>query len=412
VSTVEEHRFYLPGSSELPERRLRVLHVIGGLGPGGAETLLYRLATRGGGVDHQIICLGPRDWYSSRLEQQGISVEHLDMSSLGRGLSGTLRLRRLIRRSRADVVQAWMYRSNLLAGVHARSAGIPVVWGVHCSSLDPLGPAARLWVYTSGMLARWVPSFIINCSSRSAELHQRLGFDSAPNAVVHNGYDPDAFTADDRARARLRDDFGFTERDFVVASIARWHPQKDIPTLLRAVRMVRERGLPVHCLLVGHDLDQANPQLAELIEQTKAKNFVLPLGRRSDIRELACAMDLHVLASMGGEAFPNAVAETMLCETPNLVTDVGDAPFMVEGSGWVVSPRRPDELAGAIHEAYEEWQDTPARWAERRAAARARIATNFTLDKMAEAYEEIWRRVAGKDAAQRTDMAPARQGRG
>ena len=62
--------------------RLRVLHVIGGLELGGAETLLYRLATRpSAGFEHEVICLGPPDWYSSRLEEQGIRVTHLGMSS-------------------------------------------------------------------------------------------------------------------------------------------------------------------------------------------------------------------------------------------------------------------------------------------------------------------------------------------
>ena len=47
------------------ERPLRIVHVIGGLELGGAETLLYRLAThRIPGIEQEVICLGKRDWYS------------------------------------------------------------------------------------------------------------------------------------------------------------------------------------------------------------------------------------------------------------------------------------------------------------------------------------------------------------
>jgi glycosyltransferase involved in cell wall biosynthesis len=123
--------------------------------------------------------------------------------------------------------------------------------------------------------------------------------------------------------------------------------------------------------------------------------LVVPLGPRSDIPNIARAFDLHVLASCGGEAFPNVVAETMLSQTPNVVTDVGDSAFMVGGSGWVVPPRDPQRLADAIIAAHREWEDDVGRWQARRAAARERIERNFSIDAMARAYEDVWRRVAG-----------------
>src|SRR5215213_2469186 len=99
MSRIEQEWLAPAVGPECQVDRLRVLHVIGGLGPGGAETLLYRPATRVEDADHQIICLGPRDWYSPRLEEQGIPVEHLDMSGFNRALHGSVRLRSLIRSS-------------------------------------------------------------------------------------------------------------------------------------------------------------------------------------------------------------------------------------------------------------------------------------------------------------------------
>jgi glycosyltransferase involved in cell wall biosynthesis len=94
------------------------------------------------------------------------------------------------------------------------------------------------------------------------------------------------------------------------------------------------------------------------------------------------------------EAFPNVVAETMLSGTPNVVTDVGDCAMMVGGTGWIAPPRDPEQLADAIVRAYDEWKGGRRHWAQRRKAARKQIVDNYSMNRMAEAYVEIWRRVA------------------
>ena len=123
----------------------------------------------------------------------------------------------------------------------------------------------------------------------------------------------------------------------------------------------------------------------------------MPLGPRSDIPMLARALDLHVLSSRS-EAFPNAVAETMLSGTPNAVTGAGDAAAIVGAEGWIVAPASPSKLADAIVEARGEWSQEPAKWQRRRDASRQRIVENYTFEKMANAYADIWRKVAAEAA--------------
>jgi glycosyltransferase involved in cell wall biosynthesis len=289
-----------------------------------------------------------------------------------------------------------MYRSNIVGGVAAKKAGKPVVWGIHCSSLDPLTPRSRALARLGGVLARWIPDFIINCSTRSAELHRKLGYSTAPGAVVHNGYDPAIWFADETARAVARNALGVDRDDFVIGNVARWHVQKDIPNLLAALRIARDRGVSSRGFLIGVGLGGENPDLAHEISRHGCDEYVVPLGARPDIAHLARALDLHVLASCGAEAFPNVVAETMLSGTPNVVTDVGDAALIVADTGWVAPPRDPDGLADAIVRAFEEWRDAPERWQRRREAASARITENFSLDRMAGEYETIWRKLARK----------------
>ena len=84
----------------------------------------------------------------------------------------------------------------------------------------------------------------------------------------------------------------------------------------------------------------------------------------------------------------------MLSAVPNVATDVGDSAEMMGDTGWVVAPADPVAMSAAIEGAYRESRDSPDEWQGRRAAARERILERFTFDRMAEAYERLWRQVA------------------
>ena len=235
---------------------------------------------------------------------------------------------------------------------------------------------------------------MINCSSRSADLHLRLGYGAVANAVIHNGYDPDFFCPDDATRAAKRGELGVAETTFLIGNAGRWHAQKDIPNLLGAMRLLREQGVPITCLLVGAGLDLDNAELAAEIRSAGCADDVILAGAQPDVRDYYRAMDLHVLASSGSEAFPNVVAESMLCGAPNVATDVGDSASIVGDAGFVVPPRDPGRMAEAISRAWREWSDDQQRWQQRRIAARRRIAERFTFERMVTAYQAVWKKVA------------------
>jgi glycosyltransferase involved in cell wall biosynthesis len=108
------------------------------------------------------------------------------------------------------------------------------------------------------------------------------------------------------------------------------------------------------------------------------------------------ALDLHVLSSAYGEAFPNVVAEAMAGGVPCVVTDVGDAALVVGDTGWVVPPRAGAPLARAIETALERLTSDRAGLASR---SRERIERNFGMARMADAYSAVWQRASHRQAA-------------
>jgi glycosyltransferase involved in cell wall biosynthesis len=307
------------------------------------------------------------------------------------GVQGFRRLRALIRESDADVVQAWMYFGNVMASLAARGSGVPVVWSIHAATFEHLGLPSRISAHVGGWRARQLAAFVINCSERSTECHRKFGYGAAPTRIIANGYDPSTFFPDETARATMRGSLGLDADSFVIGTISRWHEEKDVPTLLRALAKLGDPQ--IQCVLIGPGLDDANSELSSLIAELGIGPQTMALGSRDDVPQLARALDLHVLPSRT-EAFPNVVAETMLSGVPNLVTDVGDSALIVGETGWIVPRRDPASMAEAITEAYRCCVGMKSAWERRRSDARKRIEDSFSFRRMAEAYREVWERVA------------------
>ncbi|MEB3222881.1 MAG: glycosyltransferase [Candidatus Sericytochromatia bacterium] len=378
-----------------------ILHLITGLGQGGAEGALTRLVTADATHRHTVISLMDEGVQGAPLQAAGVQVRCLGLPR-GRVTPGGLRrLHGHIAELRPDVVQTWLYHADLLGGLAGRAAGVPaVVWNLRNMDLgaDRTAWTTRLVAWLCARLSRQLPDAIVSCSQQALEAHAAIGYDRARMVVIPNGYDMARLAPDAATRARLRAEWGVAAGTCLVGLVGRWDAIKGHDVLLDALAgLSRLTAIPWQAVLVGPGVDADNAVLGSWIAARGLAAQVHCLGARDDVPAVMAALDVHVLAS-DGEAFPNVLAEAMACGTPCVTTDVGDAALIVGETGWVVPPRAPEALAEALAAAVAAWRDGEG-WPQRQAQARARIAERFALPAVVAQYGALWRAVAARGIA-------------
>jgi glycosyltransferase involved in cell wall biosynthesis len=374
---------------------MKILHVITNLGQGGAEGVLYRLISASPpGLEHVVVSMMKNAYFGSQLRTDGVEVHTLDKPRGRLTIYGVRKLHRLIADTRPDVVQTWMYHSDLVGGLVARWAGVKsVVWGIRNSNLDSFASSfsARAAAKACALLSSRVPAAIVCCSERAALAHQAIGYCADKFTVIPNGYDLSRFAPDAESGMRVRLKWGIQPGQILLGMVARRDAQKNHENLLLALAVLKGKGVMFRCALVGAGMDKGNFELVKKLDQLDLAERMILAGPSDDIPAVMNALDLHVLSSAYGEAFPNVVAEAMACGTPCVVTDVGDAALILGPTGWVVPPKNANALAQGVQLALAA---LAAKGRDKLGGeCRMRIVENFSLENMVAAYVRLWERV-------------------
>jgi len=373
---------------------IRIVHVITGLGGGGAETTLSRLL----GVlappefENHVIALTGDDELAPIIRRLGVPVHLLEMRKGPSTLRGIWHLRRLLQRIAPDLVQTWLCHADLLGGLVAwHTLRCPVVWGVHQTEAPAATPwTTRLVLALCARLAGRLPARVVSCSEAGRRARVAAGFPYACFEVIPNGVDAAVFRPDPTARAAVRAELGVAVGTPLLAWPARWHPDKDPPTFLACAARVRAARPDVHFLLFGSGLTVDNAALVAALDAAGLRGCTHLLGFRRDVPALLAASDFVILSSVT-EALPNVVLEAMACGVPVAATDVGDVAEVVGSCGKVVPPSDPGALAAAV-ETLLGLDEAACRALG--TAARERVERHYSLAATAELYAAIYRGLA------------------
>ena len=370
--------------------RIKVLHIITGLNVGGAENALCKLMEHidRGRFENAVVSLLPEGPLAERIRDAGVPVYSMNLRKNPSALLAFFRLLSLIKKVKPDVIQTWMYHADLIGGLAGKICGIPVIWNIRHSNLDPSlnKKTTLLIVKLCAQLSRLIPVKIVCCAQKALDVHVKVGYEKDKMLVIPNGFDTDVFHPDPESYIAVRKELGVDSDTMLVGMVGRFDPQKDHRNFFDAAKIIASRNENVCFVLCGDGIDWKNDSLVEMVDVT-IRDRVHLLGRRMDMPRIYAALDVFVLSS-AGEAFPNVVGEAMACGLPCVVTDVGDARLIVDGAGIAISPGDSMALARGIQTMLDMPED---EWFSLGIRSRRRMCHNFGVMSMSQKYQCLYR---------------------
>jgi glycosyltransferase involved in cell wall biosynthesis len=274
----------------------RTLHVITGLGVGGAEQQL-RLMLRHLPRECDVVTLTNPGAVADGIRSDGVRVHDLGMRG-NRDLTALPRLARLIRGGGYDLVHTHLYRACLYGRIAARLAGVRHVVATEHSLGEREIEGRPLTAGTRGLYlaTERLGAATVAVSVTVADRLRAWGVPSDRIHVVPNGIDAARFRYDPAARAAARKRLGLPADATVVGGVGRLVPGKRFDRLIRAC--AAQPG--VHLLVAGD-----GPHRAALLRLA---------------RELGVADRVHLPGECGGAVGPSGPAEPKgLPELPDLL---------------------------------------------------------------------------------------------
>lgn len=376
-------------------KNLRILQVIDGMNIGGAEVLLVDLVRRLREVGHEVqVAYSSPGPMAARLAEMGITLTRLPRFARVDPIL-LLRLMKLMRREKPDLVHTHLFKSDLHGRLAARWTGVPVVISTAHNNDSWAKRAPLGWLYGRTSL---LADRIIAVSEEVREYQLKYTFVPPEKIVtIDNGVDMRRFDGQEEAGRAVRTEFEIDSDAPLVGIIGRLTEQKDHATFLQAAGHIRVALPKTRFLVVGD-----GPLRESLIVQArslKLDDAVMFAGLRSDIPAVMAALDVLVFSSRW-EGLPVTLLEGMAAAKPVVSTAVGGVPGVVGdgASALLVPPGMASVLADAVVRVLSD----PALARKLSAAARARVREKYSLDSMLDRtlalYEELWNHVANPRA--------------
>lgn len=360
---------------------IRIVHIITGLGSGGAENMLYKLIKYSDKSKyyHEVVSLMDEGVIGKRIRDEGVKIHSLNVSKANI-FKSILNARRICKDF--DIINTWLYHADLFGFVIAKLLlKKKLIWNIRHSNLDKNANKSRtlMIVKINSLLSKKIDCITFN-SNKALETHLTIGYKNKNTIVIPNGFELDKFSFDEENRNILRSAFNLDENCKALITVGRWDVQKDYVTLFKALNEIKNTHTNFKMIMVGTNLDEYNEDLCNLSIKYDLRDKLMLLGRRNDIPEILSAADCYISSSLG-ESFSNSIGEAMACALPCIVTDVGDSKQIVGETNYVVNAIDFKGLAEAIGKFLDE-SESPRNF-----NSRNRIVENFDIKKVVKDYE-------------------------
>jgi glycosyltransferase involved in cell wall biosynthesis len=384
------------------ERRIKILRVIARLNMGGPALHVAYLTSglRERGYDTTLVAGSlARGEDSMAFVADARDVEVVRIDELGREISplrdfvATVRLARLIRRERPDILHTHTAKAGTVGRVAALLAGgrrpAIVVHTFHGHVLRGYFGPTRSWLFRR--LERWLAARTTALIAVSPQVRDDLvGLGIAPAerfVVVRLGIElGERVAPGQNGRAESRRYLGIGADRFVVGWIGRMTAVKRTDDVLVAFKQLRDEGVDAVLCMVGDGPDR--PQLEQRAHELGVVRDTLFLGYQEDVAPFYGVFDALVLPS-SNEGTPVSAIEALAAGRPVVATRVGGVPdVVVDGEdGFLVEAGATDDLAARLAQLARD----PKLRERMGDAGRKRVLPRYAVDRLVDDVDRLYR---------------------
>lgn len=371
---------------------MRILLLTTGLKLGGAEQQVAALARQFSALGHAVAVASLAQGQDVALHES-VTVLPLEMRKTPQSMARALwRLRAFIHQWQPDIIHAHMIHANLFGRMLGAisSAAPPVICTAHSAR-----EGGRLRMLAYRLTDRW-SQLTTHVSPQGRQAMIAAGAVPASRIrVMPNGIDTAQFRPDADQRLRTRAALGLQESTRLLINVGRLVKEKAQGTLIDAFARLTP-DLDARLLIVGEG--PLRGSLDQRIRDHQLTKRVHLIGARQDIPALLNAADLFVLSS-GIEGMPLALGEALACELPVVATDAAGVAELMGECGEIVPRGDSAALAAAMRRALDAGHGN----ANKQAARRARIVSNFSLEAVALQWLDCYARLITAEHAGSTE---------
>lgn len=374
----------------------RILHLVLSLAVGGTEKLVYDLVHH---VDQHLFvpvvgCLDELGFFGEALQSEGYQVYTLNRKP---GLDWSIidRLCQVIQTEKVAVIHAHQYTPyfyGLLASLSMKLRFLPLAPKVVFTEHGRLYPERKKWkrMLVNPILSLFTDEIVTISESTKASLITYENFPPRRIKVVYNGIDFAHFSQTCDVSAK-KEALGLPLSAKVIGIVARLDPIKNHAMLLRAFSQVVQTIPETYLVIVGDGPNKHS--LKTLARSLEISDHTIFLGARQDVAELLHVFDIFALSSFT-EGTSVTLLEAMSAGVPVVATSVGGNPEVVEDqkTGYL-TPNDNDQVMAAMLLKLIQDETIRQRMGQ---ASQQRVYTLFSLDKMVNAYTNLYLKVLGR----------------
>ncbi|KRW57782.1 glycosyltransferase [Pseudomonas sp. TTU2014-080ASC] len=277
---------------------------------------------------------------------RSVYLEFSQSDLKGLRLRALLKLCRLIRAERFDVVIAHRFKPMNMLMILNRILQIPLCIGVQ-HGIGDFDRAYRRWESRRLLRENWrivgvsraVRDYLIGCGA---------GFNSGNTIQINNAIDIDRAEKLQHSREKSRELLGLPAGAFVFGTIGRLVPVKGHVDLVRAFARIKDLNPQALLAIIGEGRSRA--ELEGLIAELGIQDRVVLLGAKHDALQYVRAFNAFVMPSLS-EGLPLALLEGMSARLPVLGSDIDSLRPILEDCGGRIFPVRDvDALAQKLGE--------------------------------------------------------------